>query len=184
MAKNESRARVSTNETSSEAAPTKAELERQMEEARESITHTVAEIKDTVTEQYETVKETVSGVLDFREQFKDDPLVWSLGALSAGFALGYTLGYAHKNTQASGDKHSQIAAYAETIADQLSTVGQSLVMPTLNLKIKELFGFDFSKLLEELNDTHKAAPKRKTVKKIGTKKSAAKKGTARKSSKK
>ena len=52
-----------------------------MEEARESISHTVEEIKDTVEDQYESVKETVSGVLDYREQFQKDPIVWSVGAL-------------------------------------------------------------------------------------------------------
>ena len=36
------------------------------------------------------VKESVSGVMDYREQFQKEPLVWSLGALAAGFALGYT----------------------------------------------------------------------------------------------
>jgi hypothetical protein len=70
-----------------------------MEEARDSISETVAEIKDTVEEKYESVKETVSGVAEWRDQFQKEPLVWSLGALTAGFALGYTLGYAHKNTK-------------------------------------------------------------------------------------
>ena len=63
-----------------------------MNEARDSISHTVEEIKGTVEEQYEAVKRTVDGVLDWRKQFQEDPIVWSVGALSAGFALGYTLG--------------------------------------------------------------------------------------------
>jgi hypothetical protein len=129
---------------------TKAQLQQRMEETRESISQTVEEIKETVTEQYETVKDTVSGVLDYREQFQKDPLVWSIGALSAGFALGYTLGYAHKDAHAAGHKHSQIASFADSLVDELSTVGKSLVMPTLNIKLKELFGFDFSELLEEV----------------------------------
>lgn len=70
-----------------------------MEETRESLSQTVKEIKDTVGEQVASVKETVSGVLDYREQFQKEPMVWSLGALSAGFALGYTIGYAHKHTK-------------------------------------------------------------------------------------
>jgi hypothetical protein len=129
---------------------TKAQLQRRMEQTRESISQTVEEIKETVTEQYETVKDTVSGVLDYREQFQKDPLVWSVGALSAGFALGYTLGYAHKDAHAAGHKHSQLAAFADGLVDELTTVGQSLIMPTLNSKIKELFGFDFSELLAEM----------------------------------
>src|SRR5687767_1679760 len=85
--------------TSSEAAdrePTKQELERQMQLTRESLAETIGEIKETVEHEYTAAKKTVTGVLDYREQFKNEPLVWSLGALSAGFALGYTLGYAHK----------------------------------------------------------------------------------------
>lgn len=92
------------NQSKNKAAdrePTKAELERQMEETRESLSQTVQEIKDTVSEQVASVKETVGGVLDYREQFQKEPMVWSLGALSAGFALGYTLGYAHKNIKGS-----------------------------------------------------------------------------------
>lgn len=61
----------------------KAELEQQLAETRESLAHTVHEIKDTVTGQYEAVRETVTGVIDYREQFQKEPLVWSLGALSA-----------------------------------------------------------------------------------------------------
>jgi hypothetical protein len=180
---------------------TKAQLQRRMEETRESISQTVEEIKETVTEQYETVRETVSGVLDYREQFQKDPLVWSVGALSAGFALGYTLGYAHKNAHAAGDKHSQLASFADSLVDELSTVGNSLVMPTLNLKIKELFGFDFSELLEEMGHirqgsrtetkpvrSRKAAPKKrvktsagKSARKSAAQKRSTKKRRARKS---
>lgn len=67
--------------------PTKRELERQMQRTRESLAVTVGEIKETVEQEYQSVRKTVSGVHDYREQFKDEPLVWSLGALSAGFAL-------------------------------------------------------------------------------------------------
>jgi hypothetical protein len=141
---------------------TKAQLERQMKENRESLSQTVQEIRETVTEQYESVRETVTGVLDYREQFQKEPVVWSLGALSAGFALGYTLGYAHKKTKGSKAKHSQIAAFADSLAGELSTVGKTLVMPTLNLKIKELFGFDFSEILEELGLPATVGRKKKT----------------------
>jgi hypothetical protein len=58
-----------------------------MQRTRESLAETVGEIKETVEQEYQSVRKTVSGVLDYREQFKDEPLVWSLGALSAGFAL-------------------------------------------------------------------------------------------------
>lgn len=154
--------------------PSKAELERQMAETRESLAQTVNEIKETVTGQYEAVRDSVSGVIDYREQFQKEPLVWSLGALSAGFALGYTLGYAHKNSKGSKGKHSQIAAFADSLATELSTVGKTFVMPTLNYKIKELFGFDFADVLNDMGHSKAAKPKRKTTKHL-PKKAAIKK---------
>jgi len=71
-------------ETDDEEA-SKEELQRRMEEARDSITNTVTEIKENVAQQYETVKEA----LDWREHFKKAPVAWSLGAAGVGFFLGY-----------------------------------------------------------------------------------------------
>lgn len=71
---------------------TKAELQRRMEEARESITQTVTEIKDTVAQQYNSVKESVTDALDWREQFRRRPVAWSIGALGVGLVVGYSLG--------------------------------------------------------------------------------------------
>ena len=145
--------------------PDKRELERQMQRTRESLAETIGEIKDTVEHEISVAKQTVTGVLDYREQFKEEPLVWSLGALSAGFALGYTLGYAHKNNKRG--KQSAVTAFAESMVDELSSVGQGIVMPALNVKIKELFGFDFSEVLNDLGHqkkkTRKLPAKRKTV---------------------
>jgi hypothetical protein len=70
---------------------TKADLQRRMEEARESITQTVTEIKDTVANQYQAVRDTVTEALDWREQYRKRPVAFSIGALSAGFILGYTV---------------------------------------------------------------------------------------------
>jgi len=159
--------------------PTKAELERRMEETRESLSQTVQEIKDTVSEQVTSVKETVGGVLDYREQFQKEPMIWSLGALSAGFALGYTLGYAHKNIKGSR-KQSEVAAFANTLATELSTVGKTMVMPALSTKIKDLFGFDFAELLEEMGGKEKRAPRKKTIPKRPSKSAVKKKSKIRK----
>ncbi len=165
---------ASDNETRASEAPseelTKAELQARMEKTRENLAESVEELKERVERQYDSVKETVTGVLNYREQFKEEPLVWSLGALSAGFALGYTLGYAHKNTKHTGRNHSQIAEFADTITRQLSTVGEHLVMPALNVQIKELFGFDFSKLLEEMSSAKPSGAKKRASKKRSTKK--------------
>lgn len=175
---NESSARRAkqTSETD-DREPTKRELERQMQQTRESLAETIGEIKDTVEQEYTAAKQTVSGVLDYREQFKNEPLVWSLGALSAGFALGYTVGYAHKNTK--GGKKSPLIAFADSMVEELGTVGQGLVMPALTGKIRELFGFDFSELLQDMggakkSGSTKASAKRRVVK-VGSKKTGKKK---------
>src|SRR5215211_6043483 len=65
--------------------PSKEELQRRLGEARDSITNTVTEIKETVANQVQAVKDT----LDWREQFKKRPVVWSAGAIGFGFCVGY-----------------------------------------------------------------------------------------------
>src|SRR5437868_1628558 len=67
--------------------PSKLELQRRMDEARDSISHTVTEIKESVASQVQAVKET----LDWREQFRKRPVAWSAGALGVGFLVGYGL---------------------------------------------------------------------------------------------
>ncbi len=147
---------------SNDASADKQRLQRQMEKTRESLSATVGEIKETVNQQITTVKQTVNGVLDYREEFQKEPLVWSLGALSAGFALGYTMGYAHRETKGSRNK-SEVAAFANSLVDELSLVGNSLVMPQLNARIKELFGFDFSEMLNSIEKANHRRPKRKAA---------------------
>jgi hypothetical protein len=134
-----------------------------MDEARRSISQTVDEIKETVVEQVASVRETVSGVLDLREQFQRDPVVWSLGALSAGFALGYTLGYAHKHVKSARGRRSELAAFADDLVGELAKVGEGLVLPSLDAKLKTLLGFDLSAVLRDIAAGSKpAAGKRRT----------------------
>jgi hypothetical protein len=142
-----------------------------MEETRESLAASVQGIKETVSEQYDSVKETVGGVMNFRERFQEEPLVWSLGALSAGFALGFTTGYAHREMKGAR-KQSEVGAFANSLVTELSTVGETMVMPTLNVRIKELFGFDFSDLLKEIGAANKTSRKRRPTKRSGAKKGA------------
>ena len=145
----------------------KSELQRQMELTRQSLAETVGEIKQTVDQEVRAVKKSVSGVLDYRDEFQKEPLVWSLGALSAGFALGYTVGYAHKNTKRG--KQTPVIAFADSMVADLSTVGEGLVLPALNAKIKELFGFEFSELLEQMRGAGKSTAKKKPRKRMASK---------------
>jgi hypothetical protein len=83
--------RASERDDDDAAGPSKEELQRRMEEARETITQTVTEIKETVTNQYYSMKETVSDALDWRYHFRNNPIAFSVGALSVGFLVGYGL---------------------------------------------------------------------------------------------
>ena len=148
----------------SASQPSKQQLQRQMEETRQSVSETVGEIKETVNEQIAVAKQTVTGVLNYREEFQKEPLVWSLGALSAGFALGYTMGYAHRETKGARKK-SEVAAFANSMVEELSAVGNNLVMPALNARIKELFGFDFGDALNSIGKANKGKAKRSRAKK-------------------
>src|SRR6185369_1641232 len=79
-------------ETSSAEDPSKEELQRRMNQARDSISNTVTEIKETVANQVQAVKDT----LDWREQFRRRPVAWTAGALGAGFLVGYGVAAAIK----------------------------------------------------------------------------------------
>jgi hypothetical protein len=83
--------RASERDDDDTVEPSKEELQRRMEEARETITQTVTEIKETVTNQYYSMKETVSDALDWRYHFRNNPIAFSVGALSIGFLVGYGL---------------------------------------------------------------------------------------------
>jgi hypothetical protein len=87
--------------------PSKEELQRRMDEARDSISSTVTEIKETVANQVQAVKDT----LDWREQFKKRPAVWSAAALGVGFCTGYCIANYAKGD--SDDYRSAIDRYGE-----------------------------------------------------------------------
>jgi len=79
--------------------PSKEQLQRRMDQARDSITNTVSEIKENVAMQVETVKDA----LDWREHFKRNPVAWSLGAAGVGFCMGYSLAAAIKGDDERGN---------------------------------------------------------------------------------
>jgi hypothetical protein len=87
--------------------PSKEELQRRMDVARDSITNTVTEIKETVANQVQAVKDT----LDWREQFKRRPVAWSAAALGVGFATGYCIANYAKGDER--DYHSAIDRYGD-----------------------------------------------------------------------
>jgi hypothetical protein len=107
--------------------PSKEELQRRLGQARDSITNTVSEIKETVANQVQAVKDT----LDWREQFKKRPVVWSAAALGAGFCTGYCIaGYVKGD---SSEYHSAIDRYGEesrNYASQGLVSGAALAAPS------------------------------------------------------
>ncbi len=93
--RNLSLTRVSDADTDEDS--TKAELQRRMEEARESITQTVTEIKETVSNQYQQVRNTINESLDWREQYRRRPIPFAIGALGVGLVVGYSVAGAFKS---------------------------------------------------------------------------------------
>lgn len=172
-------AETTAREANNGGPQSKRALQKQMERTRESMAETVEEIKQTVNEQVAVAKKTVAGVLDYREQFQQEPLVWSLGALSAGFALGYTMGFAHKETK-HGRGNSELKHFTDSLIDELSLVGNSIVMPPLNAHIKQMFGFDFRQVLDSIQADGKR-PRNRAVKKAKRATKSRRKRTVKKS---
>jgi hypothetical protein len=118
-----------SREGDDEEVPSKEELQRRMDEARNSITQTVTEIKETVTNQYYSVKETVTDALDWRHHFRKNPVAFSIGALSAGFVVGYALAGTIKGGREVGNRddyptYDETDVYARTGATPQRYAGE------------------------------------------------------------
>jgi hypothetical protein len=178
---------------SGEGGESKRELRRRMEETRDSISETVAEIKTVVTQQYEevrerveTVREGVSEVLDWREQFERNPVVWGAGAVSVGILIGIGLSRAFDDDDdapARGRRRREPNA-GQRLMGELTGLADA-VLPTISGHIKDLFGLDLDEYLrqtrrpKQLAEKPKRAARKSPTKKAATKKRAAKKGRNR-----
>ena len=89
--------------------PSKEELQRRLESARDSISNTVTEIKENVAHQVQAVKDT----LDWREQFKKRPVAWCAGALGVGFSVGYCIA-----NYAKGDESYQYSSAIDRYGEE------------------------------------------------------------------
>lgn len=166
----------------------KAALTRQMEEARESISDTVAEIKSVVTHQYEEVRETVESVkegvgevLDWRGEFERNPLVWGAGAVSIGILVGFGIARAFDEEEAPRRGGRKRVTAGEHVVAELSGFAE-VVLPTISSKVKEMFGLDLDAYLRAAHAPRPAPAKRLAKKGAakGARKGAAKKGAAKK----
>jgi hypothetical protein len=164
-----------------EESSSRAELRRQMEAARESISGTVAEIKSVVAHQYEEVRETVETVkqevgevLDWRTEFERNPLVWGAGAVSVGILVGFGIAHAFDEEEkgARGGEKRKGSTGGHIVAE-LSGFAD-LVLPTISAKVKELFGLDLDAYLRA---AHAERPARRLAAKKRESKGASKKRT-------
>jgi hypothetical protein len=113
---------------SAEGEPSKEELQRRLGEARDSISSTVTEIKETVANQVQAVKDT----LDWREQFKKRPVVWSAAAMGVGFCTGYCIASFAKGDDDGYD--SAIDRYGE---ESRQYTARSMVSPQAGVSTKQ-----------------------------------------------
>jgi hypothetical protein len=179
-------------DAAAEGSPDRAELQRQMESARESISDTVAEIKSVVSQQYEevrgtveTVRAEVGEVLDWRTEFERNPLVWGAGAVSVGILIGFGIAHAFDDEEPRGRGRKKKASTGGHVVAELSGLAD-LVLPTISTKVKELFGLDLDAYLRA---AHESRPARKAAatkragagKSAATKKGGAKKGASKRS---
>lgn len=155
--------RTATSETSpgvmGSDESTKEALQRSMEDARESIAQTVTDIKDTVVDQYQSVKDSVADALDWREQFRQHPVAWCVGALSVGFVLSNSASAALKKTDREDQLLDHLAALGDHFSEELTKRGMSILAPALTgtvlvpmlaSKINEMFGIDLGALPQQL----------------------------------
>jgi ElaB/YqjD/DUF883 family membrane-anchored ribosome-binding protein len=167
--------RAVATETTSAAEPSKAQLQRQMEEARETIAQTVEEIKDTVSDSVESVKETVTDVLDWNEHFTKNPLVWGVAAVGAGLVIGYSIAVMRE-----GEHHKRRGRRRDSVAEglfnELAIVGENILLPAINDRIESLFGINLSKHLLQ----HEAQPRRVSARKSSAKGSSKKSAATKK----
>lgn len=166
----------------------KEALQQRLEDARESISETVAEIKSVVTHQYEEVRETVESVkegvgevLDWRTEFERNPLVWGAGAVSVGILVGFGIARAFDEREEPRPRgRRRTVTTGEHVVAELSGFAE-VVLPTISAKVKELFGLDLDAYLRAAHET-KPRPKqvaaRRTAKKGSSKKKAATKKRA------
>lgn len=171
------RAVVATEDADSDGL-TKAQLQQRIEETRESISQTVDEIKETVTDQYVAVKETVADVIGWNEEFKKNPVVWGLGAVSVGLVIGYSIAMARQDAGGPSTRRRRSDSSVDNFFDGLSRVGMNMVLPMVTQKVKDLFGVDLSQHLTALtsNEPERPAPR--------TRRRATQKRTTRRASKK
>lgn len=148
-----------THAIENEEADPKQDLERRIEESRDSITHTVQDIKDAVADEYESIKRGISETFDWHEQFRKHPIAWMFGSLAVGYVLGNSLASAYSGTKRDDQLLSYLSALGERFTDELSRKGMSILapaltgtilVPVLTSKLDEVLGIDLSDLPKQL----------------------------------
>lgn len=182
MAERRTRARATKQADDDELS--KAQLQRRIEETRESISQTVEEIKETVSDQYEAVKETVADVIGWNEEFSKNPVVWGLGAMSVGLIIGYSIAVVRQDEgRPSSRGRRRSDSSADNFFDGISRVGMTFVLPAITSKIRDVFGVDLSQQLLGLTSGEPERPE-KPARKRSTKRASKKRTSKRRTTKK
>lgn len=134
---------VRAREVEDDEDPSKAALQRRMDEARDSISNTVTEIRDTVSEKYENVKDA----LDWREHFKRQPVAWTVGAAGVGFFVGYGIAAALTDGK---DDIDFVSVSSDSYARPLLS---DRVQPTTSQSAADTNGHDGPGLIERFKET-------------------------------
>lgn len=118
--------------------PSKQELQRRLDEARDSISHTVTEIRETVANQVQAVKQT----LDWREQFKKRPVAWSAGAAGVGLLVGYGVAGLVKGDsgRAASRNKDYESSYDRYVEESKSYAAQPILQPGAHTDFKQANG--------------------------------------------
>ena len=116
--------------------PSKQELQRRLDEARDSISHTVTEIRESVANQVQAVKQT----LDWREQFKKRPVIWTAGAAGVGFLVGCGLASVVKGDDASTRKSGYESSYDRYGDEAKSYAAQPILQTGAQADVKHANG--------------------------------------------
>jgi hypothetical protein len=124
----------------------KEKLQHDMEEARDSISHTIGEIGSTVSFQAQAIRETISKKLDWREHARKHPAAVGIGALAFGFVIGYSvIGAINKKSNGRGRLQYSDYALQESAghhASALQTPTNKKHGPGLLTKIKSTRAFN------------------------------------------
>jgi len=141
-----------------ERTPSAAELQRRIEDTRQSITQNVAEIKSTMNTQYNQAKDRATESLDWKLQMRRYPVAACIGALAVGYLAGRSLSHATDDDHDYDDgvlDHDYTTMHGSSLAPSgASRSSRSLVPPQVKQRmasrVEDVLGNLADQFLNEL----------------------------------